>query len=275
LFTAIDYYNNSHQKQIENNVFLTDDGSTDGTTATVKRVFKDKDIKIINGNGALYWAGGMRLAWCEALKDNNAWDFYLLLNNDTFLVQNAFEQLLSTHHFATSVYNKAGVYSGITSSSDKKTITYGAKKHRSGFGRKTYVMEPTGEPQECMLINANILLVDSDVVNKIGILDRKYQHSCADWAFGIEARKAGFPVLVTGNICGICDNDHTDDEEIQKLISMSFKERISYFSSPVHSMNDTIRYMKKYKPIKVPFVILAKFLKICSPAIYKIIDIKR
>lgn len=46
-------------------VFLTDDGSTDGTSDSIKRLFPH--VQVIAGQGNLFWAGGMRLAWNKAL----------------------------------------------------------------------------------------------------------------------------------------------------------------------------------------------------------------
>jgi glycosyltransferase involved in cell wall biosynthesis len=43
-------------------VYLVDDGSTDGTAVSVAGL-KDKRIKVINGDGSLFWAKGMRKAW--------------------------------------------------------------------------------------------------------------------------------------------------------------------------------------------------------------------
>lgn len=48
-------------------VYLVDDGSTDGTGEEVRKLFPE--IKVIVGSGELYWAGGMRLAWTEAIRD--------------------------------------------------------------------------------------------------------------------------------------------------------------------------------------------------------------
>ena len=42
-------------------VYLVDDGSHDGTAAAVAGL-KDKRINVINGDGSLFWAKGMRKA---------------------------------------------------------------------------------------------------------------------------------------------------------------------------------------------------------------------
>ena len=59
----------------EMDVYLTDDGSDDGSGAAIKENFPD--VIIISGNGKLFWAGGMRNSWNEALKKH--YDGFLLL----------------------------------------------------------------------------------------------------------------------------------------------------------------------------------------------------
>ena len=46
-------------------VFLVDDGSTDGTGDRVRVEFPD--VRVIDGDGTLYWAKGMRKAWEAAV----------------------------------------------------------------------------------------------------------------------------------------------------------------------------------------------------------------
>lgn len=78
LYQVLDVYNDSVNDKIELYVYLTDDGCTDGTGDAVRNNFSDKNITILKGTGALYWTGGMRFAWNEALKKHNEWDFYLM-----------------------------------------------------------------------------------------------------------------------------------------------------------------------------------------------------
>ncbi|MHC5831198.1 MAG: glycosyltransferase family 2 protein, partial [Nostoc sp.] len=46
-------------------VYLTDDGSSDGTSKAVKVFYPQ--VQILQGNGNLFWVGGMRLAFAEAM----------------------------------------------------------------------------------------------------------------------------------------------------------------------------------------------------------------
>ena len=65
-------------------VYLTDDGCTDGTSEAVASQFPE--VHIIQGSGNLYWNRGMYAAWREAAK--NDYDYYLWLNDDTYVYSN-------------------------------------------------------------------------------------------------------------------------------------------------------------------------------------------
>ena len=55
-------------------VYLTDDGSTDGTYTMVKENFSK--VKVIKGNGNLFWCRGMYVAWKEACNTKD-YDYYI------------------------------------------------------------------------------------------------------------------------------------------------------------------------------------------------------
>ena len=69
-------------------VFLVDDCSTDGTSTALQIQYPS--IKIIQGDGNLYWNRGMHLAWKTAAASKE-FDYFLWLNDDTLLEKNAFK----------------------------------------------------------------------------------------------------------------------------------------------------------------------------------------
>lgn len=270
LFEALDDYNNKSENKIELYVYLTDDACTDGTSDAVRDKFSDKNITILQGTGNLYWAGGMRFAWNEALKKHNEWDFYLLLNDDTDLLDNLFEELLDTHKFCIENYKQSGIYSGITSSkSDHNKMTYGGDIWKNKFLGTSMRLKPIGRPQLCDITNANILLVSKEVVDKIGIFWKGYIHGRADNDYSNQARKKGIPVLLTANFCGRCDNDHKSSNEIADIVKrMSLSERKKYFSHPIRSNNDYLKYIRRNMPFRYPMVYIGRILNVYFPKFY-------
>lgn len=271
LKSIIQSADNCTKADLELTFFVTIDGCTDGTLEALETTFYKEFIHFIMADGNAFWAGGMRLAWDFASKYRNDWDFYLLFNDDTQMEDNCFDILLDTYHYSLDKYGKAGVYAGlICSNDDNRIITYGGKKYKNRFwGRAINVIPKGSSPQECLLTNANILLVSTDVYRKLGILDNRFKHSCADWDYGVKAARYGFPVLVTSQVCGKCDNDHrTDDQLREAVLSMTICERRSFFGHPLRSTSDILLFMKKNYPLRYPLVLFARFLNIYCPRIY-------
>lgn len=249
----------------EMDVYLTDDGSTDGTGTEVIKQFPA--IKILNGDGNLYWAGGMRKAWKEALKTN--YDGFLLLNDDVLMDESCFEQLVKTHDFSLLHFGSAGIYVG--SVRDRITLdhTYGGRMILNRWSFATQEILPDGNVQECHLGNGNIMFVNKIVVEKIGMFCEKYIHGKADYDYSLRAREKGFPLLVCPSYCGYC----TSDKILPNLSGMNLKERIIYLKSPKGlELSGYMYFMWRFFPFRAPFVLCSLWLKTFFPKLSIVIN---
>ena len=75
------------------NLFLVDDGSSDGTGDAVLAAMPQANV--ICGDGSLFWNGGMRRAWEGAIASGRKFDFVLWLNDDVELADDAFAMLVA------------------------------------------------------------------------------------------------------------------------------------------------------------------------------------
>lgn len=248
---------------IELDIFLTDDGSTDGTSQAISNLFPY--VKILKGNGQLYWAGGMINSWKEALKFQ--YDGFLLLNDDTTILENLFDDLILTDNYSISIYNKKGIYIGSTLEPNSKKISYGGSILLNKFLLKFKKIEPCGTPQGCDLGNANIMYIPKEVVDQIGILKEGYEHGVADYDYTLTGRKNKIPVLVMPNYCGLCLNN--PPVKYLKFKSYSIKERKSFLYAPTGlALKDNLLLMKRHFPYRLPFVLLAAYSKLLFPNLY-------
>ncbi|SMC54845.1 glycosyltransferase family 2 protein [Cellulophaga tyrosinoxydans] len=245
-------------------VYLTDDGSTDGTSEAVALNFPE--VKILLGTGTMYWAGGMRNSWNEALKGN--YDGYLLLNDDTELFNNVFKVLIETHEYCLSNYKKGGIYIGSTQ--DKKTskLSYGGNIFTNrNKGKYVKVIPNEKEPQKCELGNANIMYVDQSVIKEIGILSDGFVHGLADFDYTLKAIKKGIPVLVAPYYLGFCTNDHGD--KYSKFVNSSLIERLKFLYNPIGlDFKSHLQYMKNNFPLRLPVVFFMGYFKVLFPMYY-------
>ena len=174
------------------NVFLTDDGCTDGTPEAVRAQFPQ--VHVIQGDGSLFWNRGMYTAWIEAVKYPT--DYFLWLNDDTFLYQDTISRLIIN----SKQHNDRSIILGSTCDTETRLkITYG------GLNRKRETVHSNTEFLPCFYMHGNIVLIPMSVFEQIGFNDTYYRHSLGDHDYGLMAQKKGIQVLVSPGIYGECD----------------------------------------------------------------------
>jgi len=174
-------------------VWLTNDGCTDGTPEAVKKRFPK--VNIINGNGNLYWNRGMYTAWQAAAKARD-YDFYLWLNDDTYIKANALKVLMQS---SARCEDKSVIIGSTCAIGNKDTITYGGRVPKKG------ILIPNGKLQECELINGNIVLIPRHVFNIVGYNDPYFHHAIGDNDYGYRVIEAGLKNFVAPSVLGECD----------------------------------------------------------------------
>jgi len=252
------------QQSLKVQVYLTDDGSTDGTAHAVLK--KYPTTTIIQGTGDLFWANGMRSSWSTALKGN--YDGYLLLNDDTTVYKDVLFELFKTHSYSVDTYKMAGIYVGATENQKTKELTYSGAVVTNFLTASIKVIVPDGTTyQRCDFGNANIMLVPSEVVEKIGILSAGYSHGKADYDYTMMARKAKIPALIGPKIGGHCEYDH--DHYYVDWENKSLSERWKVLYSPIGiDFKSQLKFNRKFFPFRVPVVLLSGYFKLFFPKIY-------
>lgn len=155
-------------------VYLTNDGCTDGTPEVVAEQFPK--VHIIQGDGSLFWNRGMYTAWEEAAKRD--YDFYLWLNDDTFLFNDALRTIFDS---SVKVGDKSIVCGATCSAVDSK-ITYGG---RDSHG---LVIPDSTTPKRCDHFNGNVVLIPRFVYDLLGNLDYNFRHAYGDFDYGLRAK---------------------------------------------------------------------------------------
>ncbi len=276
LFRA--YNNFAHTHRVHMEIFLTDDGCTDGTVRTAQDVCSQCRLHIITADGNQFWAGGMRMAWQAALDDSvkqgRSWEFFLLLNDDTTLRLDALDTLWQTHLYCVEHYSTPGIYSGITcKEGHPEVITYSGDVFETQAKGKWHRLGPSGTPQMVDQCNANILMVPQAIVDRVGIFYEGYIHGAADLDYCMLVRKAGFPALITADIAGECEYDHiSEKDECMKLLRMSLSERKKYVYHPTHSDKDYLLFVKRNIPGKYPLSVILRTIRLYCPSLYYIIN---
>ena len=178
-------------------VFLVDDGSVDGTTDAIAKEFSD--VRVIKGDGNLYWAKGMRKAWETAIAEYEEWDGYLWLNDDTALCRSAIEKLMAVND------GHRIVVGNLVNSKDE--VVYGLR--------------------EGGLFTGNYVFVPRKVYERLGMICGDYSHAWADSDYAMQAKRAGIEVVSAG-VVGKTEG-HPNRPSLKGL---SLKARIGMLRNP-------------------------------------------
>jgi GT2 family glycosyltransferase len=179
---------------------VVDDGSTDGTGAAV-RAFSDR-VSLVEGNGSLYYTGGMRLG-IERAKEV-ASDYYMLINDDVAFDSVALAGMLKGCRAGTSCDGAAMVLVGPTKTSSGD-FSYGGIRYVKGIHYEA--VRPGDSDRRCDTFNANCVLVPEEVFLDVPNMDGAYNHSLGDFDYGLQIKRKGYEIRVHDAYIGVCDKN--------------------------------------------------------------------
>lgn len=236
-------------------VFLTDDGCTDGTQEAIKKFYPK--VVIIKGDGSLFWNRGMIAAWNEAAKSN--YDFYLWLNDDTFIYDDVFERLLDCSYN----HGNSAIIVGMTcSTGNKRDITYGG-----WVGGK--VLQNAVEENKCETFNGNIVLVPKVVFEILGTNDPSFRHCLGDTDYGLRANEQGIEVWTAKGIMGECDRH--EHPTVWMDSAQPFIKRWNNFFSPLGNNPFEFFYFRKkhFGVLAACMTFVSNFAHFLFPSLWK------
>lgn len=205
--------------EIKFSFIVADDGSTDGTYEELKKM---PEVTILQGNGSLFYSGGMRLAIGAAKKAGKAYDYCLLFNDDVDFVPSAIEGLCKK--------DDSCIWVGPTSD-ESGGLSYGGVVKSSKWCPKTeIVMADTPEGHVCDTFNANCVLIPWNMFEQLDNIDPAYTHSMGDFDYGFSAKKKGYIIRVSDTFVGACPDNPVSVS--WRNTELSRKERLRRKESP-------------------------------------------
>lgn len=208
-------------------LFVLDDGSSDGTGAALRA--RHPDATLLAGDGSLFWNGGMRRAWDAARAGD--YDFYLWLNDDTRLFPDTVRRMLDTHARCEHARGRCGIVVGSTVDDAGRT-SYGGELQAGGLRPLTLrLLDPTEAVQSCDTFNGNCVLVPRRAAATLGNLDARFVHAMGDTDYGLRARRAGIPMWIMPGYAGRCVNDNARAGSYQDR-SLPLRTRLARMLGP-------------------------------------------
>lgn len=222
-------------------IYLVDDGCTDGTGDMVKKNFPQ--VNLIEGSGSLFWNGGMHLAFSEAVKQD--YDFYMWVNDDVTFFENPVRKMIETYN-ELSKNNKRLIIVGPVMNATMDKQTYGGiVRQKSIIPLKLAQIPHKERPVKCDTFHGNCVLIHKSVVEKIGIMDPFYQHAFGDADYGLQATRNGCEVWMCNYPVGICERHDKANKWLDPTLSYR-ERRAAYHAKTANPYRDWKYFCKKF-----------------------------
>ncbi|MEL6671286.1 MAG: glycosyltransferase family 2 protein [Bacteroidota bacterium] len=222
-------------------VYLTDDGCTDGTAEAVKQEFPQ--TLVFTGSGNLFWNGGMHLAYGEALKGDH--DFYLWLNDDTRLHPHALNRLLQTYTSLKGEDKGENIICGATRDPASGQLSYSGFLRISPWILRMIPVIPGEIPKPCTTHTGNCVLIPAAVAREVGNIEAFYQHRWGDPDYGLRARKLGFGVYVAPGFIGECEANPESEKWREPGLNLSTRLKL-FHSVKGYVAKDWFFYVRRH-----------------------------
>ena len=243
-------------------VLLVDDGSFDNTAVEVSSLFPE--VLILRGNGSLYWNGGMRLAFQEAM--NQGYDYYLWLNDDVQLYNDAIERLINTTCDLNSKLGKDSIIVGSVQDQTTALLTYGGNKIRGWYAPLSFErIEPQDIPLECDAINGNCVLVTNKIAQRVGNLSAEFTHDSGDYDYSLRAKKLGFPAYIAPGFVGTCSQNTISGTWRDKKLTIEERKEMLKKPTSLTPAKEWMIFTRRHAGVFWPFYWARTFLRSCWP----------
>jgi glycosyltransferase involved in cell wall biosynthesis len=215
-------------RDVQMRLYVTDDGSTDGTAAAISGT--GIPARVIAGDGDLYWAAGMAMAERAAMDEDP--DLLLWLNDDVTLDPDALARLMTVHEQAPEA-----IVVGNVRDQDTGLKTYGGRNRRGGHPQRFLAAPSAAQIRPVSAFNGNVVLVPRGVRNVVGPIDGLFEHAYADDDYGIRASKLGVAMVCAAGTVGTCSPNPPRPgpsgvraawRELQTPTSMPWRSQVRY-----------------------------------------------
>lgn len=238
-------------------VFLVDDGSTDGTGDAVRARFPN--VQVLNGDGTLFWNGGMRMAFGTALR--GPFDAYLFLNDDVTLYENALERVIECAQVWLDNRRPAIVVGSMRCPLTGEH-SYGGLVRRAKGLQVTFekVAPDPLSSVVCDTMNGNCALIPRQIASVLGNIEACFRHQFGDLDYGLRAKRARFDVVVAPGYIGECQPNSRIGTWRDPCIA--FRKRWKHLISPKGvPLREWAFFMRRHYGWRGAYYIFSPYLK--------------
>lgn len=207
-------------KSLEFTFLAVDDASTDGTAEALEDLGK---VNVFEGNGGLYYSGGMRKGIEEAKGKYRDYDYCLLFNDDVKFYAGAIERMVK-------LFSKERQILVGATCDDTGKLSYGGVKKLSSWKPAFEIVMSREKLVECDTFNANCVLIPYNLFLELPNIDKIYVHAMGDFDYGLQAKEYGCVINPTDFFVGKCNDNPLHGT--WRDTSLPIKKRIQLKESP-------------------------------------------
>jgi GT2 family glycosyltransferase len=226
-------------------VIVVDDASTDGTPEAIARRFPW--VKVLRGNGNLWWSGGMFMGIEHALRVAHPNDFVLMMNNDTEFPD---EYVATLVRVAQQQHAAVGALT-VDAADHAKVIDAG---EFIDWEEYDFPVKLAVAPGETFFDGVDVLpgrgsLVPVEMIRACGnIAKDALPHYIADYEFFCRLRRRGFRLGVTYETWITCDSTATGFYDRGGRLSFGAVLRLMFDRKSMNNVIDHLIFVWRSAP---------------------------
>ena len=236
-------YANAHGIDIEEEWYIADAGSDDGTNDMLSDVIDVSKLHMRVEND-VYYSQGMRIAMEMCKEDNQKreFDYVFMINDDVSFDKKFLYKMISKYQEKANDgevedTSENTIYVGATCSEANKQ-SYGGARYDKPVSKKNglvprsihYSMVKINDDNlTCHTFNANCVMIPYNIFMACDIMDKAYVHGLGDFDYGMSLYREENNIVSTDFYVGVCDNNSKTGTWLDK--SLGRKARVRALNS--------------------------------------------